>query len=268
MSKPINWDIFLVPYQQAVDELVAKFRFISEESHRNGLHSPVENVYGRVKNAASIMEKASRKNIPLDEVSERMEDIAGVRVICRFVEDIERVAGLIRRRDGFDLSVRQERDYIKKAKPSGYQSYHMLVRYTVMTLTGEKEVWAEIQIRTLAMNFWSTIEHSLKYKYSGNIPEPIQKRLQESAAAAHKLDMEMSKIHDEIIEAQNVKFLRDNLANSILKRIGNLYFTAHVEEANELHRQFISINQSGGLEELQALDVKITTLANMWKVNY
>ena len=125
-----------------------------------------------------------------------MQDLAGLRIMCQFVDDIEVVVDLLRKRNDFEIV--EERNYISHKKASGYRSYHVVIRYPVQTITGEKKILVEIQIRTLAMNFWATIEHSLSYKYDGMIPEDIQIRLQRAAEAAFRLDEEMSLIRDEI----------------------------------------------------------------------
>ena len=131
-----------------------------------------------------------------------MQDIAGIRIMCQFVDDIYRVVDLIHERQ--DMQVVEERDYIKNAKPSGYRSYHMVIEYSVFLPDGPKKIIAEIQIRTLAMNFWATVEHTLNYKYQGKYPEDISKRLKTTAEAAYKLDEEMSSIKDEVQEAQRI----------------------------------------------------------------
>ena len=131
-----------------------------------------------------------------------MQDIAGVRIMCQFVEDIYEVVDLLRERS--DMNILEERDYISNVKPSGYRSYHIVVEYPVQLITGEKKILAEIQIRTLAMNFWATIEHSLNYKYQGSFPSDLSARLKSAAEAAFNLDNEMSEIREEIQEAQNL----------------------------------------------------------------
>jgi putative GTP pyrophosphokinase len=156
-------------------------------------------VTGRVKPIASIIDKAKQKNIPFDELH-TMYDIAGLRIMCQFVDDIKKVVELLRNRN--DLEIVEEKDYISHKKASGYRSYHVIINYPVQTIHGEKKVLAEIQIRTLAMNFWATIEHSLNYKYNGQFPEDIQFRLQRAAEAAFLLDEEMSEIREEIRDAQ------------------------------------------------------------------
>ncbi|QPC46086.1 GTP pyrophosphokinase [Mangrovibacillus cuniculi] len=196
------WELFLAPYKQAVDELKVKFKGMRAQFELDGGHSPIEFVTGRVKPTASIIDKAQRKAIPLDKLEAEMQDIAGVRIMCQFVEDIMSMVDLIRARK--DFTIIEERDYISSKKESGYRSYHMVIDYPVQTINGEKHILVEIQIRTLAMNFWATIEHSLNYKYKGQFPEDMRKRLERAAEAAFQLDEEMSEIREEIQEAQAI----------------------------------------------------------------
>ncbi|RLQ97174.1 GTP pyrophosphokinase [Falsibacillus albus] len=195
-----HWEIFLAPYKQAVDELKIKLKGMRGQFEMESVHSPIEFVTGRVKPIASILDKANQKGIPLDRLESEMQDIAGLRMMCQFVDDIKTVVELLRRRNDFEIV--EERDYISHKKQSGYRSYHLVIRYPVQTIQGEKNILMEIQIRTLAMNFWATIEHSLNYKYKGQFPEEIKMRLQRAAEAAFRLDEEMSLIREEIQEAQ------------------------------------------------------------------
>ncbi|MCR1287955.1 GTP pyrophosphokinase family protein [Alkalihalobacillus clausii] len=198
----LDWDAFLTPYKQAVEELKVKFKGAREQYQKTSLHTPIEFVTGRVKPVSSILNKAARKQIPLEQLADKMQDLAGVRIVTQFVEDIDKVIELMRARSDFEII--SERDYIQKKKPSGYRSYHLILRYPVQMIEGEKKVLVELQIRTLSMNFWATIEHSLRYKYSGEIPEDINMRLQRAAEAAFWLDEEMSIIRDEVQEAQRI----------------------------------------------------------------
>ncbi|GAA0380487.1 GTP pyrophosphokinase [Bacillus horti] len=200
----------LIPFKQAVEELKIKFKGIKQEYVSMGIHSPIEFVMGRVKPVPSILQKAARKNIDNSEIFTRMKDIAGIRIICPFVDDIYAVVQLIKQRN--DMRVLGEKDYVHSQKHSGYRSYHYVIEYPIQSVSGPRNLLVEIQIRTLSMNFWATIEHSLNYKYGGEIPMPIQKRLQRSAEAAFLLDEEMSKIKDEIQEAQKIfsKKAREN----------------------------------------------------------
>jgi putative GTP pyrophosphokinase len=195
-----DWEEFLSPYKQAVEELKVKLKGMRRQFQMETNHSPIEFVTGRVKPMASILDKAEHKGIPLDKLELEMQDIAGLRMMCQFVDDIKKVVELIRKRNDFEIV--EERNYISHKKASGYRSYHLVIRYPVQTINGEKKILVEIQIRTLAMNFWATIEHSLNYKYKGQFPEDIRMRLQRAAEAAFRLDEEMSLIKGEIQEAQ------------------------------------------------------------------
>ncbi|WP_066071209.1 GTP pyrophosphokinase [Neobacillus soli] len=195
-----HWDQFLAPYKQAVAELKIKLKGMRGQFEFDSAHSPIEFVTGRVKPIASILDKANQKGIPLERLEEEMQDIAGMRIMCQFVDDIHTVVNLLRNRN--DLEIVEDRDYISHKKTSGYRSYHVVIRYPVQTIHGEKMILAEIQIRTLAMNFWATIEHTLSYKYKGIFPSDIQMRLQRASEAAFRLDEEMSLIRGEIQEAQ------------------------------------------------------------------
>ncbi|AOH53935.1 GTP pyrophosphokinase [Peribacillus muralis] len=197
-----SWDDFLAPYTQAVEELKVKLKGLRKQFERENIHSPIEFVTGRVKPIVSILDKASQKDIRIDKLGTGMQDIAGLRMMCQFVDDIEQVVELLRGRNDFEIV--EERNYISHKKASGYRSYHVVIRYPVQTIHGEKNILAEIQIRTLAMNFWATIEHSLNYKYKGIFPEDIQLRLKRAAEAAFLLDAEMSQIRTEIQEAQRL----------------------------------------------------------------
>ena len=197
-----DWDNFLWPYEEAVRELKVKFRSLRQSFLKKGEHSPIEFVVGRVKTVDSIKEKMKRRVISFDVIETDMQDIAGIRIVCQFVDDIYKVVDLIHTRA--DVEVIEERDYVKNAKPSGYRSYHMVISYTVYLPTGPKKLLAEIQIRTLAMNFWATVEHTLNYKYQGSYPKDISERLKSTAETAYKLDEEMSLIKDEVQEAQKV----------------------------------------------------------------
>ncbi|MGN1401531.1 MAG: GTP pyrophosphokinase family protein [Bacillus sp. (in: firmicutes)] len=201
------WDDFLAPYKQAVEELKVKLKGMRTQFEREQVHSPIEFVTGRVKPIPSILDKAESKGIPLDKLGEELQDIAGLRMMCQFVSDIKVVVELLRNRN--DMEIVEERDYISNKKNSGYRSYHVVVNYPVQTIRGEKMILVEIQIRTLAMNFWATIEHSLNYKYKGQFPDEIRIRLKRAAEAAYLLDEEMSEIANEIQEAQRV-FSRKN----------------------------------------------------------
>ena len=198
----MNWEVILAPYAQVVGELKVKLKGMRTQFEFESRHSPIEFITARVKPIPSILEKAEKRKIPFNEIEKEIQDIAGVRVVCPFVDDIYTVVRMLQSRN--DFNILEEKDYINDKKSSGYRSYHMTIQYPVETIHGRKMVLAEIQIRTLAMNFWAINEHSLNYKYQGKIPEEIEKRLQLAAEAAFNLDEEMSKIKNEIQEAKRM----------------------------------------------------------------
>ena len=213
----MNWEEFLDPYIQTVGELKIKFRGVRKQYRKANRHSPIEFVTGRVKPIESIQEKMALRHIKLENLAQDMQDIAGIRIMVQFVDDVEEVLEIIRKRK--DMRVVHERDYINNMKASGYRSYHVVVQYPVDTINGNQTVLAEIRIRTLSMNFWATIEHSLNYKYRGNFPEEIKQRLEITAKIAYQLDEEMRKIRDDIQEAQALfdpahRKLNDGVGNS------------------------------------------------------
>ena len=237
------WREILSPYEQAVTELVEKFQHLSLEHRERGLYSPIEQVTGRVKSITSILEKMKRKNIPFEEMEEQVEDIAGIRIICQFVEDIQRVSDLIAGRS--DMEIKCIKDYIAHQKESGYRSYHLVIYYHVETLNGPKKIQAEIQIRTMAMNFWATIEHSLQYKYKTNIP----------------LDGEMSSVRNEIMNAQNSSLMQRNLVMDILQNIENLYQKSNRREVEKIQDEFYRIYASNDLQQLKRFHQQLDIIA-------
>ena len=262
----INWKELLYPYEQTVDELMLKFNYIRKEYIGLGLYSPIESVEGRVKSASSIIEKVSRKGIPRDRIEEDVEDIAGIRLICQFVEDIPKIIDIIRQRDGHDIKIVEERDYITNKKESGYRSYHVVIKYGLNTAFGFKEVLAEIQIRTLAMNFWAVTEHELNYKYSGNLPDDLKARLKACSEASFNLDKEMSTIREELMQAEKMSELKSSLVNNILENIQNLYFKLHMDEADNINRRFINLYENGDINELKDFNEQLNIIAEMYRV--
>lgn len=258
------WREILNPYELAVKELTIKFEHLIKEHHDKGYYSSIECVEGRVKTIVSILEKCQKKGISVDDVTEKIEDIAGVRIICQFVEDIERVVELIRQRN--DIEIKQEKDYINEPKDSGYRSYHMIVWYTVETMEGPKKIMVEIQIRTMAMNFWATIEHSLQYKYKMHMPEEIQERLLKAAEATVLLDKEMSQVRLEIMDAQNAFQHQARVVADILNTIQNMYRVANAREMEKIQDEFYRIYSMNNLEQLERFRKQLDTIAEGYRV--
>lgn len=253
------WKELLQPYEQAVTELTAKFNCLRDEYRKNNQHSPIETVSGRVKTVTSILEKMQKKGIVFDRLEEEIEDIAGIRIICQFVEDIEKVAVLIRRR--YDMVVIEKKDYLANHKSSGYRSYHMIVWYTVETINGPKQIHVEIQIRTMAMNFWATTEHSLQYKYKGVLPPHVSKQLEVIADSVYQLDTQMSRVRSEIIDAENHSETRTNLIKDIVTSIENLYKITNHREVEKIQDEFYRIFKMNDIDELKRFQRHLDVLA-------
>lgn len=246
-----EWKTFLIPYEQAVEELKVKFRSIRTEYRIKNEYSPIEFVTGRVKEISSILEKANKFNIPIDRIEYEMEDIAGIRVMCQFVDDVQKVVDLIRERK--DMQIIYEKDYVTNVKESGYRSYHVIIKYPVNMAEGQKIILAEFQIRTLAMNFWATIEHSLNYKYKHDIPENIKFKLKSAADAAFQLDQQMLEIKDEIKDAQKIFEVKSNLISDIMNNILLLSSMGKNAESMRYQTQLNMLIEEGEVYELNSL---------------
>ena len=196
------WREILTPYDLAVKELIVKFEHLIYEHRSRGMYSPVEQVSGRVKTVASILDKAQKKNIAVDEIEEKLMDIAGVRIICQFVEDIQKVVEIIRRRT--DMEVIAERDYINHMKDSGYRSYHMILSveapYEDVRGDNPGHFFVEIQLRTIAMDSWASLEHEMKYKHHIRNAPLIEQELKRCADELASCDISMQTIRKLIRE--------------------------------------------------------------------
>ena len=257
------WRSILCPYELAVRELIVKFEHIISEHREIDLYSPIEQVSGRVKSVSSILEKMQRKHIPMERMEEEVEDIAGIRIICQFEEDIETVASLIQNRS--DMTIKSEKNYLKHVKQSGYRSLHLIIYYTVETLNGPRKLQAEIQIRTMAMDFWATIEHSLQYKYKGDMPPHVAERLTNAADAIILLDQEMSSVRDEIMDAQNSSQMQSNLVKDILNNIENLYRVSSEREITKIQTEFLRVFHTKDLKQLERFHRQLDIIAEGYR---
>ncbi|MBQ3665504.1 MAG: GTP pyrophosphokinase family protein [Lachnospiraceae bacterium] len=257
------WRELLEPYQLAVDELMVKFQYLMKEHRAFGKYSPIEEVNGRVKKISSILEKMQKKKIKFEDIENKIDDIAGVRIICQFVEDIYSVVNIIKSRS--DMTVKEEKDYISNSKESGYRSYHLIVYYDVITLKGTKKIKVEIQIRTLAMNFWATIEHSLQYKYRQNMPPHIRQRLIGAAAAVVALDTEMSAVRNEIMDSQNMFQVKAQIVAEILNTIQNLYRVANKREIIKIQDEFYHLYQLDDVDVLEKFCKELDIIAEGYR---
>ena len=246
-----NWKRFFMPYEQAVDELKVKLKNIRKEYRKKNEYSPIEFVTGRVKELSSLLEKANKFGIPMNRLEYEIEDICGIRIMCQFVDDIDKVVEILRGRK--DMQILYEKDYVRGVKESGYRSYHMIIKYPVNMAEGQKIILAEFQIRTLSMNFWATIEHSLNYKYKKQLPDHVQVKLKKAADAAFELDELMLGIKDEIKDAQKLFEIKSDIISSIMNNILILNNLGKNSEANRYESSFNKLVEDGEVYELNKL---------------
>ncbi|HIZ09029.1 MAG TPA: GTP pyrophosphokinase family protein [Candidatus Borkfalkia avicola] len=172
LDKMQKFQELMMRYNAAIREVRTKFEVLNDEFSFRNSRNPIESITSRIKKPVSIAEKLRRMGCPLtlESVSENLNDIAGIRVICSFIDDIYMVAELLARQD--DITVVRVKDYIQKPKPNGYRSYHMIVEVPVFFSDGKRPMRVEIQLRTVAMDFWASLEHQMKYKQdSADRPE-------------------------------------------------------------------------------------------------
>lgn len=250
-----DWKSFFMPYEQAVEELKVKLKSIRKEYRKRNEYSPIEFVTGRVKELSSLLEKANKFEIPVDRLQYEIEDIAGIRIMCQFVDDIDTVVEIIRRRK--DMQILYEKDYVRGVKESGYRSYHMVIKYPVNMADGQKEILAEFQIRTLAMNFWATIEHSLNYKYKKQLPDVVRDKLKKAADAAFELDELMLDIKDEIKDAQRLFEIKSDIITNIMNNILTLKSFGKTQEASRFESSLNKLVEDGEINELNNLLVLV-----------
>ncbi|MCH3965250.1 MAG: GTP pyrophosphokinase family protein [Clostridium sp.] len=243
-----EWKTFLIPYEQAVEELKVKVKSIRLEYRKKNEYSPIEFVTGRVKEISSILEKANKFDIPFHRIRYEMEDIAGIRIMCQFVDDVQKVVDIIRSRK--DMSILYEKDYVTNVKKSGYRSYHVIIKYPVNMAEGQQDIIAEFQIRTLAMNFWATIEHSLNYKYKHEIPDYIKEKLKSAADLAFNLDQQMLDIKDEIKDAQKLFEVKSSLVSDIMNNIITISSMGKLSDATRYQKELNKLIDEGEVFEL------------------
>ena len=187
-------------YRCAIMEVETKFNVLNEQFSLQYDRNPIESIKARVKSFDSILKKVKRKQIPfsLESIADTLHDIAGVRVICSFQEDIYMLADCLLQQD--DVRLIERKDYIKNPKPSGYRSLHLIVQVPIFLQNTKKFVNVEVQFRTIAMDFWASLEHKMRYKK--DIPESqvkfLQEELYDCAEQSAKLDERMQGIRDVI----------------------------------------------------------------------
>ena len=192
-------DIFIT-YQSAIKEIGTKIEILNDEFQAKQKRNPIEHIKSRVKSAKSIIKKLQRKGLPvtLESARANLTDIAGIRIICSFIDDIYTIADLLSGQD--DIVLVEKIDYIQNPKPSGYRSLHLILQVPVFFSDHTEHVKVEVQIRTIAMDFWASLEHKLHYKGSENVPDSVSQELRECADVIAETDRKMQNIHNRLEE--------------------------------------------------------------------
>ena len=189
-------------YESGIREIKTKLDILSDESRISGKPSPIDAIKSRIKSPRSIIGKLKRRGFPitLQSMIDNLNDIGGIRVICPFIEDIYTVADMLMRQD--DLTLIEKKDYIANPKPNGYRSLHLIVAVPIFLQNEKREMKVEVQLRTIAMDFWASLEHKMRYKK--NIPENhvkyLQDELYDCARQSAELDNRMQNIRNLIAE--------------------------------------------------------------------
>ena len=194
-----SWKTIMFLYNAALKEMGTKLEILNDEFQHVHKYNPIEHIKKRVKSPESIVKKLRHYGYEtsIENMVKYVNDIAGVRLICSFSSDIYRLAGMIGNQS--DIKVLSIKDYIKNPKPSGYKSYHMLVSVPIYLTDSVVDTKVEIQIRTIAMDFWASLEHKIYYKFEGNAPEYISRDLRECADMVSTLDEKMLSLNEAIL---------------------------------------------------------------------
>jgi len=192
------WRRDMLIYDSALKQIYTKIEILNNEFVHSHRYNPIEHVSKRIKSADSITRKLKRMGYEptIGNMEDQLHDIAGIRIICSFTSDIYRIAGMLARQD--DVAVLKIKDYLKHPKENGYKSYHMVVTVPVFLSTGTVDAKVEIQIRTIAMDFWASLEHKIYYKFEGNAPSHIYEDLKQCADIINQLDQRMLKLNEEV----------------------------------------------------------------------
>lgn len=197
-----SWSTVIFLYNSALKEVGTKLEILNDEFQHVHQYNPIEYIKRRIKTPESIVKKLKRNGyeVSIDSMVNHVNDIAGIRIVCSFTSDIYRLAEMIGKQN--DLTVVSIKDYIKHPKESGYKSFHMLVTVPIFLSDRVVDTKVEIQIRTMAMDFWASLEHKIYYKFEGNAPEYISSDLKDCSEIVSMLDAKMLQLNEAILEAK------------------------------------------------------------------
>lgn len=204
-------------YSCAIKEVRTKFDVLNSEFNVRYRRNPITSINSRLKSSASIMDKLNRKGLDftVDNVENHLYDVAGIRIVCSYVDDIYVLAQALAKQD--DITVIREKDYIKNPKPNGYRSYHMIVSVPVFFSDQTKEMAVEVQIRTIAMDFWASLEHQLKYKQEVPNQKEIVGNLTVCAEQIAAIDEQMCQVRRQIEKSEDLPTEEEILLEKLRK---------------------------------------------------
>ena len=193
-----SWKEVILVYNSALKEIGTKLEILNDEFQHVHRYNPIEHIKSRIKTSESIVKKLKKHGheSTIENMVKYINDIAGIRIICSFTTDIYRIADMLNRQN--DINIISIKDYIKNPKTSGYKSYHMIVSIPIYLSEKKVDAKVEIQIRTVAMDFWASLEHKIHYKFEKNIPEHIKEELFECALMVSELDAKMLSLNEEV----------------------------------------------------------------------
>jgi putative GTP pyrophosphokinase len=265
-----EWKKVMLMYDSALKEVNTKLEILNNEFKLNHQYNPIEHITSRIKSPQSIAKKMRHngRELTVENIVKYINDVAGIRIICSFTSDIYRIADLIAKQS--DVQVLKVKDYIMCPKPNGYTSYHMIITVPIFLSNTMVNTKVEIQIRTIAMDFWASLEHKIYYKFEGNAPERISKELKECADIVAFLDHKMLTINEEIkayYHEDELEQYKEVLSNNFQNMLKESYGSVVDDEVEEKVVQAVvkAAEQAAASEEQQTVDNKNETKTN--KVN-
>lgn len=242
-----DWSNALLLYDAALKEINTKLEILNNEFKMAHQYNPIEHITSRIKTPQSIAKKLRHndKDLTIENIVKYVNDVAGIRIICSFTSDIYRIADLIAKQS--DIKVLKIKDYIMCPKENGYTSYHMIVSIPVFLSDKTVETKVEIQIRTIAMDFWASLEHKIYYKFEGNAPEHIRKELKECSDIVAYLDQKMLSLNDEIknFSRNRIEEFHQEITSTYNSVVAESFGTIIEEESTQTEKEAASKAENG-----------------------
>ena len=228
---------FMMSYKFALSEVNTKIDILKQEFQYIHDYNPIEHVSSRIKSPESILKKVYKKGCPLSlsSIRENIRDIAGIRITCSFISDIYEISNMLQKQK--DITVIECKDYIKHPKPNGYRSLHLIIQIPIFMSDREDHIFVEIQIRTIAMDFWASLEHKIYYKCNKEVPQKMKDELKQAADSSALLDKKMEKIHNDMNKLKESIEIEENMQelqiNDDKFHLPSAFLTNDIHEEND-----------------------------------